>query len=310
MLVCLPLRGATGLVWPPVADMPALEDALTGAALDLLRGRGARIAQALLAAEEVPHAAPLLRHGFRHVTVLEYLRRTLDPTAADDPPERLTYDAYDAGDADLFHETLLRTYEGTLDCPEVNHIRDIHDVIAGHQAQGRYDPQRWWLARENGRPAGVLLLNEIPEWRSLDVSYLGVVPKARGRGHGQELTRRALRRPCRRGTDVHPGRGPTQPAGPPAVRPSRLRALRRARGVPRVPRLTVGTLCRAVVPSAVSPFRLRCRPRRLELHVSFPLPARPRMVLRGPRGVSKFFCGTSCAERGALVQSRCAGRQP
>ncbi len=193
VLVCLPLRGATGLVWPPVADMPALEDALTGAALDLLRGRGARIAQALLAAEEVPHAAPLLRHGFRHVTVLEYLRRTLDPTAADDPPERLTYDAYDAGDADLFHETLLRTYEGTLDCPEVNHIRDIHDVIAGHQAQGRYDPQRWWLARENGRPAGVLLLNEIPEWRSLDVSYLGVVPEARGRGHGQELTRRALR---------------------------------------------------------------------------------------------------------------------
>jgi ribosomal protein S18 acetylase RimI-like enzyme len=193
VLVCLPLRGATGLLWPPVADTPALEGALIDHALDLLRSRGARVAQALLSAEEVPYASPLLRRGFRHVTVLEYLRRPLDPAPVDDPPERLTYDAYDAGAADLFHETLLRTYEGTLDCPELNPVRDVRDIIAGHQAQGRYDPQRWWLARETGRPAAVLLLNEIPEWRSLDVAYLGVVPEARGRGHGHELTRRALR---------------------------------------------------------------------------------------------------------------------
>src|SRR5262249_33867451 len=162
-----------------VADAPDVEDALTVAALGLLRGRGARLAQSLLAAEEVPHAAPLLRHGFRHVTVLEYLRRPLDTSTADDPPERLTYAAYAADTAVLFHATLLRTYEGTLDCPELNHVRAVDDVIAGHQAQGRYDPQRWWLARDNGRPVGVLLLNEIPEWRSLDVAYLGVVPEAR-----------------------------------------------------------------------------------------------------------------------------------
>jgi ribosomal protein S18 acetylase RimI-like enzyme len=192
VLICLPLRGAAGLVWPPAADTPETEDALTAAALDLLRGRGARLAQALLTAEEVLHAAPLLRHGFRHVTVLEYLWHPLDPPS-EDPPERLTYDAYDAGAAAPFHETLLRTYENTLDCPELNPIRAVDDVIAGHQAQGRYDPQRWWLARENGRPVGVLLLNEIPEWRSLDVAYLGVVPEVRGRGHGRELARRALR---------------------------------------------------------------------------------------------------------------------
>jgi ribosomal protein S18 acetylase RimI-like enzyme len=199
VLALLPLRGATALVWPPQADDDALEDALTAHALELLRGRGTKIAQALLTTEEVPSAAPLLRHGFRHVTVLEFLRHPLDQQSephafpdGDEAPERLTYHAYDAATAERFHETLLRTYVDGLDCPELNHARGIADIIDGHQAHGRYDPQRWWLALENGRPAGVLLLNELPEWRSLDVSYLGVVPEARGRGFGRELTQRAL----------------------------------------------------------------------------------------------------------------------
>jgi ribosomal protein S18 acetylase RimI-like enzyme len=60
-------------------------------------------------------------------------------------------------------------------------------VILGHRSQGLHDPSRWWLARDAGRPAGVLLLTEMPEWTAWDVSYVGVVPEARGRGLGREL---------------------------------------------------------------------------------------------------------------------------
>jgi ribosomal protein S18 acetylase RimI-like enzyme len=93
----------------------------------------------------------------------------------------------------LFHDTLLRSYEGTLDCPELNGVRGVEDVIAGHRAQGPHDPERWWLALLDGRPAGVIILNEVPDLGCWDLGYLGVVPEARCRGVGRAMTARAVR---------------------------------------------------------------------------------------------------------------------
>jgi ribosomal protein S18 acetylase RimI-like enzyme len=198
--VCVPLRGASALIWPPQAragpDRTRIEDLLVQACLAWLRRRGARLAQALLAPEELPLAGALERHGFAHVTTLVYLRRELaeqdaeESTAPDWPG--LTCQTYDE-DPTLFQKTLIRTYEGTRDCPELNGVRDVAEIIDGHQAQGSWDPGRWWLALEAGRPVGVVLLAEVPEWQAWDVAYLGVVPAARGRGLGRALTMRAVR---------------------------------------------------------------------------------------------------------------------
>src|SRR5207237_1563992 len=87
---------------------------------------------------------------------------------------------------------LLRTYEGTQDCPEITGVRTAEEIIAGHRAQGKHDPRRWWVALAGGRPVGVLLLCEVPEWAAWDVAYVGVVPEARGRGYGRELMHRAV----------------------------------------------------------------------------------------------------------------------
>src|SRR5581483_551372 len=69
-MVCTPVPGAGGLVWPPqVSDGAAaaeLEDALVQHALARLRRRGVKLAQSLLAAHEEPLAASLLRNGFVH----------------------------------------------------------------------------------------------------------------------------------------------------------------------------------------------------------------------------------------------------
>src|SRR5262249_25656410 len=56
--------------------------------------------------------------------------------------------------------------------------------VEGHLAQGRHDPERWWLARHEGRPVGVLLLTEMPDWQAWEVAYVGVVPEQRRRGWG------------------------------------------------------------------------------------------------------------------------------
>jgi ribosomal protein S18 acetylase RimI-like enzyme len=195
-LVCVSLAGASALVWPPqsVDDgrRRQREDLLVRHAGDWLRRRGVKLAQALLPLDEDFRAAPLERNGFHHVTCLLYLRHGLRPLPRSDGLPRLAYLSYaDAGE-ERFGAALLRTYEGTLDCPELNGVRPVEQVLAGHRAQGRFDPERWWLALEGGRPVGVLLLSEPADGGDGEVAYVGVAPEARRRGLGRELMLKAL----------------------------------------------------------------------------------------------------------------------
>jgi ribosomal protein S18 acetylase RimI-like enzyme len=183
--------GGSGLVWPPqtVNDPRRIlhEDILARHVLAWLRQQGARLAQCLLAPEEVGLAAPLLRNGFQRITDLWYLRqeRALQPFVLGSP-SRLTLQTYDEADRDLFHATLWRTYEGTLDCPEVAGRRTLQDIVTGHKAQGDFDPSLWWLGRVGDEAVGVLLVAKAKPlvW---EVAYVGVVPEARRQGFGREL---------------------------------------------------------------------------------------------------------------------------
>ena len=158
-----------------------------------LHERGAKLGQCLLTPDELPLAAPLLRNGFAHVTALWYMQHDLAAAPGSPPRTRLRYLPYSQlADPGPFHQTLLRTYQGTQDCPEITGVRTIEEIIVGHRAQGKHDPGRWLLALAAGRPVGVLLLCEMPEWAAWDVAYVGVVPEARGRGHGRELMHRAV----------------------------------------------------------------------------------------------------------------------
>jgi mycothiol synthase len=196
-LVSVPLRGASGLLWPPYVrpspERTLQEDQLVHAALDWLRGRGAKLAQAILATGEMPLAAPLERNGFQHVTRLDYLRHRFEADTPLTPARRLSCQTYSEADATLFRQTLLRTYQGTQDCPELNGVRTIDEILDGHRAQGVFHPDRWWLAFDGTKPIGVLLLTEIVEWQGWDISYVGVVPEARRQGFGRALTQLALR---------------------------------------------------------------------------------------------------------------------
>lgn len=198
-MVSIRLPGAGGLVWPPQAIEPCwrarIEDELVRAACAWLHTGGAKVAQAIVRPSERFLAVPLERHGFRHVTTLWYLRHSLDAGAALATAERqdLSYRSYRDVSRRVFEETLVRTYEGTLDCPELNGVRTAAEILAGHRAQGRHEPNLWWLAESAGAPVGVLLLSEMPEWDALDICYLGVVPEARGHGFGRHLALHSLR---------------------------------------------------------------------------------------------------------------------
>ncbi len=196
-LVCVPQVGATALIWPPrcVEDEHTHEneDRLVRRATDWLRGQGVKLAQTLLAVEENDLGASLQRNGFDHITHLNFFRHDLTlPAAGLHHGERLEYQTYVECDASLFHRTLERTYIDTQDCPELNGVRGVMEVILGHQSQGRFDPDRWFLAFAAGQPVGVLLLTEVPESGDWDLSYTGIVPEARRQGFGTALVVKAL----------------------------------------------------------------------------------------------------------------------
>src|SRR6516165_7501369 len=65
-LLCVPLSGAGGLIWPPSVKERALrrekENQLVQTALVWLRSKGAKLVQAILQDEEVLLAGPLLQN--------------------------------------------------------------------------------------------------------------------------------------------------------------------------------------------------------------------------------------------------------
>jgi ribosomal protein S18 acetylase RimI-like enzyme len=196
-MIAAPLSGSAAVVWPPRVR-PSLHhakpvvQALAADAVAWLNSHHVRLAQALLPPEDANLAEPLLAQGFRHTTRLVYLRHFLDLSFAQmATAERCGYQTYlEVGDQ-RFADVLARTYEGTLDCPEINGVRSPAEILAGHRGAGPFDPEQWWLATLDGEPAGVALAT-MPEDGAWDVAYLGVVPEARRKGIGQELVRKLL----------------------------------------------------------------------------------------------------------------------
>lgn len=194
VLIAQALPGASAILWPPVvqelSEEDRLADALVRHAKTVLRRQGTRVAHALLTEDELKDAEALVRNGFSRVTRLWYLRHDLQSVPSWE--SSLTFRACLECDPELFQQTLMRTYVGSLDCPELNGVRSAEEILAGHRAQGQHNPSRWWLACSGREPVGVLLLSDVPSLGGWELAYLGIVPEARGRGLGLALGFKAL----------------------------------------------------------------------------------------------------------------------
>jgi ribosomal protein S18 acetylase RimI-like enzyme len=184
------LVGATGVLWPPVGPSAAIEDDLLEYALAWLHAGGAKLVQAILAPEDMRLGEALLRNGFRNPTQLCYLRHGL-ATVPEASPRGL-FRTYCPAIADEFHATLVRSYVGTLDFPEVSGRRPLEEVLRGYQSTG-YDPDNWWLLSDGGNAIGVLMLANLDGERAFDLAYVGVTLAARRSGWGRVLVRKAIR---------------------------------------------------------------------------------------------------------------------
>jgi len=186
------LAGRAAAVWAPEVvegwGRSATARRLLAGALGHLRDGGVVVAQALLDDSATARAAAdLTRGGLPRVTVLDYLERdAARPIEAAPAGPTFAWRPFGPATEADFRDVLQATYAGSLDMPELEGVRSLDDVMAGHRAAGRFDPSRWLVGRLAGEPAAaaVVLLSELPDRDAWEVAYLGLTPAARGRGLG------------------------------------------------------------------------------------------------------------------------------
>lgn len=186
--------GRTAVVWPPrlVAHEPAATAGLLlERALQWLAGQGVRVVHALLETVTETDDAVLRAGGFVPLAELVYLasERTDFPDRCPEGP--LHFEPYCPANHDRLVRVVEASYEQTLDCPELNGIRDMADVLAGYRATGVFDPGRWLIARWGEEDVGCLLLADHPQEEIWELVYMGLRVEARHRGWGRQIARHA-----------------------------------------------------------------------------------------------------------------------
>ncbi|TVQ33062.1 MAG: GNAT family N-acetyltransferase [Phycisphaeraceae bacterium] len=192
----VPQAGRTGMVFTsrPVeaAELDDLARVLAAACEEI---PGVRLAQGLLEPEEADLARAYEQAGFLRIGDLHYLRRNWTDIAADSHapwPEGVEVRSWRTGDEAALMRALERSYEQTLDCPELCGLRELRDVVDSHKSTGRFDPALWWLVLHRDAPAGALLLSPCPDQGHVELVYLGVAPELRGAGVAGKLLRMGL----------------------------------------------------------------------------------------------------------------------
>lgn len=162
-----------------------------------LGGNDVRLAQALLQPEEVLERRAFTEGGFDELAMLSYLERSAPETGEFTPPlwpDRVTIEPYRDALIDDFVTALERSYEETLDCPELRGLRDTSDILDGHRGTGQFDPSLWTLLRVDRQAMGLILFNPSPTQQTIELVYFGLSPAVRGSGLGEMLLRYGLSR--------------------------------------------------------------------------------------------------------------------
>jgi mycothiol synthase len=186
--------GRTASISPPRAaegEASATADQLLDELLRAASGQGAELMQVLLEADHGADFDRFVGRRFEHVADLLYMVSLASAFPDSQPTTRLEFEPFVENQQPRLAELVERTYEATRDCPRMNGLRKIGDVLAGYRAAGKFDPARWFFLRHDGRDVGCLLLTDHPEHKQWELVYVGLAAEFRGRGWGIEAVRRA-----------------------------------------------------------------------------------------------------------------------
>jgi ribosomal protein S18 acetylase RimI-like enzyme len=186
--------GKTAQVWLP--GLVAGEPTETAVRLihemnSWLHGREIEMAQMLFEQIGEPEERLMAEGGYDYLTDLLYLVCLPEEFPKSVPNSALKFFPYDPAVRDRLKRIVEATYRSSLDCPKLNDVRDLEEVLVGYQSSGVFWPQLWSIVEADGRDVGCLLLADHPEYDNAELVYMGVTPEMRGRGWGMEIARYA-----------------------------------------------------------------------------------------------------------------------
>lgn len=165
--------------------------ALLRAAGEQLARSGVVLVQALLETDSGTDFQRFLAAGFQHVCDLLYLVSQAATFPLQPPATEMGFLPVGEGELARLAPILERTYEQTLDCPQLNGVRAIEDVLAGYRSNGSFAAERWLICRRGERDVGCLLLADHPQGNQWELVYMGLLPEVRGQGWGTSVVRHA-----------------------------------------------------------------------------------------------------------------------
>ena len=192
--------GNTASLYGPVlvTENRILAQQLIESAIAQANQRGVRIVHALKDLDHSPETHALLQAGFAYATDLQYLFCDVAAIPPPQPDSFLHFDSWSDEQDGRFAQIVERTYINSLDCPRIEGVRSIEEVLAGYRAVGVFDPARWLLVSIADATTGTfvdigcLLLADQPTSDQFELVYMGVVPEHRGKSWGSEIVRQAL----------------------------------------------------------------------------------------------------------------------
>jgi mycothiol synthase len=192
-----PLPGKAAIVWPPQmlvedhGERGRLAERLLARLHAELKHCGIQVGQSLLAMDDHASAALLAAGGHKPAAELLYL--AANAHVFPQQPLKLPFEMelFQLAKLPRLARLIERTYVGTLDCPQIDGLRDTADVLAGYQGVGVFRPELWQIVRHEDDDVACVLVNLHPDVGHAEIVYLATVPEVRGRGWGLELARHA-----------------------------------------------------------------------------------------------------------------------
>lgn len=196
-----PQAGKTAAVWAPRFNgtrSAVVARRLLELAMQRVDVAGVPLSQVLVEHPEGSATADLQANGFQRVATLNYLQWNADgansgsnaaatrakPEQAAAAQESIRLVPAANVTRPMLEALVSKTYQKTLDCPELEGLRSVRDVLHGYQCSGDSGDRLWRLLELHGQRVGVLLLSEHQPSRQMELTYMGLIPQARGRGLG------------------------------------------------------------------------------------------------------------------------------
>jgi mycothiol synthase len=188
------LPGKTAIMSPPQPSgepSAAAPRELIGQVVERLATQGVRLAQVLLPTQGGGDEASLIDCGFHLAANLLYLVSLIGTLPSAMPEEDCEFLPYSPALHRRLTQVVEQTYAGSLDCPSIDQVRAVEDVLEGYRGAGVFDPARWLIVRRGGNDVGCLLLTDDAAGNQWELTYMGVIPAARGQGLGRAIVRHA-----------------------------------------------------------------------------------------------------------------------